>query len=230
MINPKFRQSGFTILEILIAVIIIGVLVAIAIPRYMQRTDDARYATARSEMKQFVTAEQAIELDTGYYVSLRVINDVHGNPAISLPTNTVMGWTEYVIEIEDGRAIDTSGVYAAKNNIDLAGEWNGPYMQFKQNGSQSNLLGVDTSDILPEGGFGDITKYGIPLDPWGSPYRLYGPYYNNAFNPGSLNPDPAIASGFQFDRFVLVSFGKNTTRDFDKGAIGYTGDDIIIPF
>lgn len=223
MTNPKSRQAGFTILEILIAVIIIGVLVAVAVSRYTQRTDDAKYNTARSEMLQFVKAEQAIELDTGYYVSLRVINDLHGNYP-----NGVLGWWEYPIEMEYGNAIDTSGQYSSKPNNALAGDWQGPYMQFKQKGPQGNLLGVYTNDALPE--TSPETMYGIPLDPWGNPYRLYGPYYNNAFNAGANVVDPTVAPGYIFDRFVIVSFGKNTTRDFDKGAIGNTGDDIIVPF
>jgi prepilin-type N-terminal cleavage/methylation domain-containing protein len=225
MTNPKYRQSGFTILEILIAVIIIGVLVAVAISRYTQRTDDAKYATARSEMMQIVSAEQAIELDTGYYVSLRVINDVHG----TFP-NGAMGWWEYPIEMEYGNAIDTSGQYSTQPNSTLANDWRGPYMQFKQRGAQGNLLGVYTNDFLPESG--PETLYGIPMDPWGNPYRLYGPYYSNAFNPGVISPDQPLTPGFLFDRFAIVSFGKNTTRNFDQGlpGTGNIGDDILIYF
>jgi prepilin-type N-terminal cleavage/methylation domain-containing protein len=224
----KNNQLGFTILEILIAVIIIGVLVAVAISRYTQRTDDAKNTTARSEMQQLVKAEQAVELDTEYYVSLRVLNDIHGGPTPIM--NNSMGWWEYPIELEPGLAIDTSGAYAAKNNVDLAGDWQGPYMQFKQQGPRSNLLGVYTNDELPE--TNSETKYGIPLDPWGSPYRFYGPYYSNAFNAGAINPDSVLTPGFLFDRFAIVSFGKNTTRDFDKGlpGSGNIGDDIIIYF
>ncbi|MFB3897075.1 MAG: prepilin-type N-terminal cleavage/methylation domain-containing protein [bacterium] len=226
MTNPKSRQAGFTILEILIAVIIIAVLVAVAVSRFTQRTDDARYNTARSEMLQMAKAEQAIELDTGYYVMLRLLNDTPGNQG-----NSSLGWYEYSIGLDDGRAIDTSGLFASKNNVDLQGDWRGPYMQFKQKGAQSNMLGVDTSDVYPEGGFGEISRYGIPLDPWGNAYRLYGPNQTLPYNYGSINPDLAITDNrFVFDRFTLVSFGKNTTRDFDKGAVGYTGDDIIVPF
>ena len=227
MIHPKFKQKGFTILEVLITVIIIGVLVAVAVSRYTQRSDDAKYNTARSEMAQLVKSEQAVELDTGYYVSLRVLNDTHS----TLPSNNSMGWWEYAIEYEYGYVIDTSGAYAlTRTNSNLAGEWQGPYMQFKQKGPQSNLLGVYTNDDVPENN--SETKYGIPVDPWGTPYRLYGPYYNNAFNPGVNNPDITLTPGFMFDRFAIVSFGKNTTRDFDKGlpGSGNIGDDIIVFF
>jgi prepilin-type N-terminal cleavage/methylation domain-containing protein len=224
--NLKGKESGFTILEVLIAVIIIGILVTVAISRYTQRSEDARLNTARSEMQMFAKAEQAIELDTGFYVSLRVLNDAHGTAGLIPPQVP----QEYSIENEFGYAIETSGQYSTyRFNSDLAGDWRGPYMEFKQKGPKANLFGVDTNDALLSAGDYN-TRYGVPLDPWGNAYRLYGPYYNNAFNPGSINPDPPIAAGRGFDRFAIVSFGKNTTREFDLGPVGNTGDDIIVYF
>ncbi|MCX7918686.1 MAG: type II secretion system GspH family protein [bacterium] len=230
MIYPKYQQKGFTILEVLIAVIIVGVLVAVAVSRYTQRSDEAKYATARSEMMQLVKAEQAVELDTGYYVSLRVLNDVHS----TIPSNNTMGWIEYAIEYEYGYAIETSGAYSlTKTNANLAGEWQGPYIQFKQKGPKSNLLGVYTNDNTPEETMPlSETKYGIPLDPWGSPYRLFGP--DNVardnrypFNYGVKEVDPPLTGAL--DRFAILSYGKNTTLDFNP-LTGYLGDDIIVYF
>lgn len=226
----RIQDKGFTILEVLIVVIIIGVLVAVAISRYTQRTDEAKINTARSEMQMFAKAEQAIEIDTGYYVGLRVLNDVHSLQ----PFNDLMGWREYPIENEPGFAISTSGAWAdiapnAWYNYQLAPDWKGPYMEFKQKGAQSSLLGVYTNDVLPAAN--PETKYGIPLDPWGSPYRFYGPINTirdntYPYNYGINAPDRQLTR--PFDRFAIVSYGKNTTLDLDTNPAGT--DDIIVFF
>lgn len=234
----RIQDKGFTILEVLIAVVIIGILVAVAISRYTQRTDEAKINIARSEMQMFAKAEQAIEIDTGYYVSLRVLAEVHNSLQ---PFNDTMGWRSYPIEADQwGYAITTAGTWAefspgAWLNYQLASDWKGPYMEFKQKGAGSNTYGVYTNDVFPGSDSPPYdTKYGTPLDPWGSPYRLFGPVNTIGgshdprlpFNKGiNLTDRPLLTP---FDRFAIVSYGKNTALDFDTNPAG--SDDIIVYF
>lgn len=47
MIKAKNRQKGFTLIELVMVIVILGILAAIAIPRFIDLQSDARVATAR---------------------------------------------------------------------------------------------------------------------------------------------------------------------------------------
>ncbi len=69
-----FRKSirdsrGFTLLEILIVVFILTLLAAIIAPRLVGRTDDARIAEAKVQIRNFETALKLFKLDNGFYPS-----------------------------------------------------------------------------------------------------------------------------------------------------------------
>lgn len=62
-----FRRSGFTLLEILVVVAILGILVAFVAPRIIGRADDARVEAAKVQIKNFETALKLFKLDSGFY-------------------------------------------------------------------------------------------------------------------------------------------------------------------
>ena len=51
-----WSQKGFTIMELVVVIIILGVLVAIALPRYFALTDDAQEAACLANMKSIEAA------------------------------------------------------------------------------------------------------------------------------------------------------------------------------
>lgn len=61
------RSSGFTLLEIIVVVFILSLLAAIVAPRIIGRTDDARIAEAKIQIKNFETALKLFKLDSGFY-------------------------------------------------------------------------------------------------------------------------------------------------------------------
>jgi general secretion pathway protein G len=67
--SPVLTNSGFTLMELLIVVVIIGILVAVVAPRIVGRTDDARIAEAKIQIKNFETALKLFKLDNGFYPS-----------------------------------------------------------------------------------------------------------------------------------------------------------------
>jgi general secretion pathway protein G len=61
------RSHGFTLIEIMLVVIIIGVLAAMVVPRLVGRTEQAKIARARSDIAAIGLALDLYELDIGRY-------------------------------------------------------------------------------------------------------------------------------------------------------------------
>jgi general secretion pathway protein G len=63
------RRSGFTLMELLIVLVIIGLLAALVGPTLYQRIGPARESTARAQIENFATALDSFFVDIGRYPS-----------------------------------------------------------------------------------------------------------------------------------------------------------------
>jgi type IV pilus assembly protein PilA len=63
------RRKGFTLIELLIVVVIIGILAAIAIPKFRNSKGKSYAASMRSDLRNLSTAQEAFYYDSGYYAS-----------------------------------------------------------------------------------------------------------------------------------------------------------------
>jgi len=63
------NNKGFTLLEIIVVVFILSLLAAIVAPKIIGRTDDARIAEAKIQIKNFETALKLFKLDNAFYPS-----------------------------------------------------------------------------------------------------------------------------------------------------------------
>jgi general secretion pathway protein G len=74
---PKTKQRrepgpvphGFTLIEVLVVVMILGVLAALVVPRIMDRPDEARKVAAQADVRAIVQALKLYRLDNGFYPS-----------------------------------------------------------------------------------------------------------------------------------------------------------------
>jgi general secretion pathway protein G len=62
-------QRGFTLIELMVVLVIIGVLAALIVPNVLDRTDDARATAARTDVNNLVQALKLYKLDNQRYPS-----------------------------------------------------------------------------------------------------------------------------------------------------------------
>lgn len=79
------RQGGFTLIEIMVVVVIIGVLGALVVPQFMNRPDQAKVTAARSDLKAIATALEMYRLDNFVYPTTQqglaaLVNKPAGRP------------------------------------------------------------------------------------------------------------------------------------------------------
>src|SRR3989442_9719562 len=63
------NRKGFTLIELLIVVVIIGILAAIAIPKFANTKEKAYLASMKSDLRNLVTAEEAYFADSIKYTT-----------------------------------------------------------------------------------------------------------------------------------------------------------------
>ncbi len=68
--KPSRRSvRGFTLIELMVVLVIIGVLAALIVPNVLNRTDDARATAARTDVNNLVQALKLYKLDNQRYPS-----------------------------------------------------------------------------------------------------------------------------------------------------------------
>lgn len=63
----NMRRSGFTLVEIMVVVVIIGLLAALIGPRVIGQSDAARVKTTETQIAQLVQALELFHLDNGFF-------------------------------------------------------------------------------------------------------------------------------------------------------------------
>ena len=65
--RERFGSQGFTLIEIMVVLVILGILAGLIVPRIIGRPDEARRMKAKIQIQSLETALQLYKLDTGNY-------------------------------------------------------------------------------------------------------------------------------------------------------------------
>ena len=115
-------RKGFTLIELLIVVVIIGILAAIAIPKFATTKEKAYVAAMKSDLRNFATAEEAYFADNMAYTGTVANLSFTSTAGVGTPTAAVAadgnGWTATVTHqstsvtctVYAGSAATTAGV------------------------------------------------------------------------------------------------------------------------
>ncbi|MEA5445269.1 type II secretion system major pseudopilin GspG [Gammaproteobacteria bacterium AB-CW1] len=68
-LSQRSGNRGFTLIEIMVVVVILGILAGIVMPRIMDRPDEARIAKARQDIRAIEQALQLYRMDNHNYPS-----------------------------------------------------------------------------------------------------------------------------------------------------------------
>ncbi len=120
IVNRKSKiENGFTLVEMLLVITIIGILAALVIPKMVGRSEQARQAAAHADLSSIKTALDAFEVDNGFYP--KNLQDLLQQP------NNAKNW---------------HGPYLDKLPVD---PWGNPYLYYypgKHNQNSYDLLSV----------------------------------------------------------------------------------------
>ena len=98
--SPWRRVAGFTLIELMVVLVIIGVLAALIVPNVLDRADDARTTAARTDVTNIMQALKLYRLDNQRYPTAEqglqalVLKPTSG----PLPTN----WKPYLEKLPGG--------------------------------------------------------------------------------------------------------------------------------
>ena len=77
MQSKQIKQRGFTLIEIMVVLVILGVMAALVVPRVLGRAEDARKVAAKSDIASIMNALKLYNLD-----NLRYPTDTQGLEAL----------------------------------------------------------------------------------------------------------------------------------------------------
>jgi prepilin-type N-terminal cleavage/methylation domain-containing protein len=91
----RTNRRGFTLIELLIVVVIIGILAAIAIPKFANTKEKAYLAAMKSDLRNLATTEETYASDNNGVYGDQVAVNFTGSAGVTLVVspNAGLGWS-----------------------------------------------------------------------------------------------------------------------------------------
>jgi prepilin-type N-terminal cleavage/methylation domain-containing protein len=92
------NRRGFTLIELLIVVVIIGILAAIAIPKFSSTKGKAYIATMKTDLKNLASAQESYYYDNSVYYNGAIPNPAlpfspSSNVSVTMISGDIAGWS-----------------------------------------------------------------------------------------------------------------------------------------
>ncbi len=114
------QTQGFTLLELIVVVLIIGILAAIAIPRFGGTKDRAYVATMKSDLRNMVTAMETYQSDYAAYPSSLGLITYRPSSGVTVTIGgaSASGWDATA---KHNATTKTCGIYVGTGTPPIAG-------------------------------------------------------------------------------------------------------------
>jgi prepilin-type N-terminal cleavage/methylation domain-containing protein len=112
-------SRGFTLIELLIVVVIIGILAAIAIPKFGSTKEKAYIASMKADLRNLVTAEESYFADNVTYTTT-VANLAYSQSAGNTITPGVATGTGWNATAKNNGTTHTCGIYVGNAAAPIA--------------------------------------------------------------------------------------------------------------
>lgn len=228
-------HRGFTILEVVVAMIIISILTLVMMPTVTNRANQARLTVVEADLKALAEAESRASIDMNYYVVPWRLNNVIGSSVARLNTGNLDpavldAYANYNDMFIDIITLDIPGnitnLHTSFTENETNFGWGGPYLNFQKDDNGNNWpedpWGNEYILLTKAGGLFPPEADGTTMD-----FELIGPSFvqlNGITNTGITDVDEI------FDRPTWLSLGPNELPGDGLGLQYGEGDDIYLSF